>query len=73
MNIFYNTSNDTISLCNFENYVHNWKDKIYNNEKFNTPIFLPIQIFNTNKYDEDIKLLQKYLLDEKNISHIIII
>jgi glucosamine-phosphate N-acetyltransferase len=64
MNIFYNTSNDSISLCNFENYISNWKDKIYNNEKFKLPIFLPIQLFNTNKYDNDIKLLQQYLLED---------
>lgn len=64
MNIFYNTSNDTISLCNFEQYVGNWKSKIYSNEKFKTPIFIPIQILNTTKYNYDIEILKKYLIDE---------
>ena len=64
MNIFYHTSNDTISLCNFEHYVSNWKSKVYNNEKFKTPIFIPIQMLNTTKYNCDIELLKKYLIDE---------
>ena len=64
MNIFYNTSNDSISLCNFENYVNNWKDKIYNNEKFKLPIFVPIQMFVSNKYNNDFELFKKYLINE---------
>ncbi len=64
LNIFYNTSNDTISLCNFEDYVGNWKDKIYNNEKFKTPLFIPIQMLNTDKYNNEIGLFKKYLIDE---------
>ena len=63
LNIFYHTGNNMISTCNFENYVGNWKDKYYQGEKFKNPIFIPIQMLNTNIYDKDLIEMKKYLID----------
>lgn len=38
MNIFYDSLYNSISLCNFDNYVSNWKEKPYLNEKFEIPL-----------------------------------
>lgn len=67
LNIFYHTTskrNKKISICNFENYVGNWKDKPYLNEKFKLPIFIPVQIIDDNIFTSDLQEMNKYILDE---------
>ena len=66
LNIFYHTVLNKISTCNFDDYVINWKQKPYLNEKFKLPIFIPVQIIeNYINYYNDIEYMKKYLiLDE---------
>jgi GNAT superfamily N-acetyltransferase len=67
LNIFYHTTSKRkkkISTCNFENYVINWKDKPYLNEKFKLPIFIPVQIIDNNVFASDLLEMNKYILDE---------
>lgn len=67
LNIFYHTTpkrKKKISTCNFENYVVNWKDKPYLNEKFKLPIFIPVQIIDNNVFVSDLREMNKYILDE---------
>jgi glucosamine-phosphate N-acetyltransferase len=64
LNIFYHTENNKISICNFENYVSNWKQRHYQGEKLKNPLFIPIQMLNTSIYLNDINDMKKYLHDE---------
>jgi len=64
LNIFYHTNPKKISTCNFENYVFNWKDKPYLNEKFNLPIFIPVQIIYDNIFADDLQEMNKYILND---------
>ena len=64
INIFYHTSNRSISLCNFEFYINNWKEKKYNNEKLKAPLFIPIQILNNNNYIDDLNKMRQYMENE---------
>lgn len=64
LNIFYHTSNTSISTCNFEDYVGNWKENIYQNEIFKSPLFIPIQILGNNKYADDLNHMKIYMEDE---------
>jgi hypothetical protein len=66
INIFYHTINRTISLCNFEDYFVSWKEKIYNNEKLKSPLFIPIQILNNNNYLNDLNSMRIYMKDEND-------
>jgi len=61
LNIFFHSSNKSISLCNEDNFVHNWKHMEI--KKYKTPLFIPLEIILYN-YDNDIKLMQEYLLDK---------
>jgi hypothetical protein len=64
MNIYYVTSDKKIHICNFEYFVFNWKEKQYQNEKFKTPLFLPIQMLHTNQYLDELNLMKIYLANE---------
>jgi glucosamine-phosphate N-acetyltransferase len=64
MNIFYETVNNSIFLCNFDGYVNSWKNKPYLNEKFDIPLFVPIDMFVINNYENDLFHMKKYLIDE---------
>lgn len=64
LNIFYHTSIQQISTCNFDNYITNWKTKPYENEKFKLPIFIPVQIIGTSRYINDINEMKNYVIDE---------
>jgi hypothetical protein len=64
INIFYHTNSKEISLCNFEFYINNWKEKEYNNEKLNSPLFIPVQILNNIKYFYDFELMKIYMKDK---------
>lgn len=64
LNIFYHTSNTSISTCNFEDYVGNWKEKIYNNEKLKSPLFIPIQILGNNYFVNDLQNMKIYMNNE---------
>ena len=66
INIFYHTPNNQILLCNFEFNVNNWKEKQYNNEKFKSPLFIPIQILQNNNYLNDFNNMKIYM-DNENI------
>ena len=65
LNIFYETCNGDIYVCNFNDSIADWRTKIYNNEKFFLPIFIPIDIFypNETRYKPDIELMKKYVLE----------
>jgi glucosamine-phosphate N-acetyltransferase len=65
LNIFYHTAMHKISTCNFDNYITNWKQKTYENEKFKLPIFIPLQIIGTSRYDNDINDMKKYINDQE--------
>ena len=66
LNIFYNTGNNSISLCNFEDYVGNWKDKKYKDEKFKSPLFIPIQLLNNNQFIGDLNIIKIYLTNQND-------
>jgi hypothetical protein len=66
MNIFYETAPKDIYLCNFENYVINWKEKQYKNEKFESPLFVPIQILHNKKLMDELQIMKIYLSDEND-------
>jgi hypothetical protein len=68
LNIFYHTSSKKISICNFENYIFNWREKIYLNEKFKLPIFIPVQIIEDNIFTDDLNEMNKYILDENKFN-----
>ena len=68
LNIFYHTTSKKISTCNFENYVVNWKDKPYLNEKFKLPLFIPVQIIDDNIFADDLQEIKKYILDENEFN-----
>jgi hypothetical protein len=64
MNIFYETANNNIYLCNFDKYVKYWKSRSYGNEKFKLPLFVPLDMIHINDYNSDLVEMKKYLLDE---------
>jgi glucosamine-phosphate N-acetyltransferase len=68
LNIFYHTSSKKISTCNFKNYVTNWMEKPYLNEKFKLPIFIPVQIIDDNIFSSDLLEMNKYIKDENKFN-----
>jgi hypothetical protein len=62
MNIFYETSCNELYLCNFDENIKKWKRKnYYLNIKFDLPLFIPIQMFEKNIYEQKFLHFEKYL------------
>jgi hypothetical protein len=66
LNFFYHTPNDTVSMCNFDMDILNWKERPYNNEKFDIPVFIPIEFLHPYDQCESIPHLLKYLKEPHN-------
>lgn len=64
LNIFYGTTNQKISICNFDNHIMNWNLKI--EKKFELPLFIPIQIIDVSRYKNDLNGIKKYIFDDNN-------
>ena len=61
LNLFYHTPNDTVSMCNFDMDILKWKEQPYINEKFDIPVFIPIEFLHPYDKCESIPHLLKYL------------
>ena len=59
INIFYNTSNNAISLTNNNVHLEVNMNKIqkFINKKLNPPIFIPLDVFIFDKFKNDMKLI----------------
>lgn len=62
LNIFYNTVNQKLSICNYEHHIQNWDLKI--EKHFELPLFIPIQIINLSRYINDFNGIKKFFTDE---------
>ena len=65
LNIFYESYNKSIYLCNFDSFlkIKNWKQIAYNGTKYELPLFIPVDIFPPNNYLVDVNIMQYYLKD----------
>ncbi len=72
LNIFYETFNGDIYLCNFDDSITDWRTKINNDQKFLLPIFIPTDIFYPNdiRYVNDIETMKKFVLEYDELSNI---
>ena len=68
LNIFYETPIKDILLCNFEDEynVRTWNQIEYKNEKFKSPLFIPIQILNNNYFYNKLNDMKRYMIDEND-------
>ena len=63
VNLFYHTGSN-VTLCNFDSDIQKWKERPYNGEKMNIPVFAPIEFFHPFKNnDENMHHIKKYLID----------
>jgi hypothetical protein len=62
VNLFYHTCKE-VTMCNFDGDMHKWKERPYNNEKFDIPVFVPIEIFHPFDQTDLFLHLNKYFLD----------
>jgi hypothetical protein len=63
VNLFYITTHENVSMCNFDINLHEWKNYSYNDEKMNLPIFCPIEFFYPHNQADTINHLKKYFID----------
>lgn len=65
VNMFYHTGKE-VTMCNFDGDLHKWKERPYNNEKFDIPVFVPIEIFHPFDQTDLFLHLKKYFKDYDN-------
>jgi len=62
VNLFYHTGKN-VTMCNFDGDLHKWKELKYNNESFDIPVFVPIELFYPFEQSDLIFHLRKYFKD----------
>lgn len=65
VNLFYHTGKE-VTMCNFDGDLHKWKERPYNSERFDIPVFVPIEIFHPFDQSDLFLHLQKYFIDYEN-------
>jgi hypothetical protein len=65
VNMFYHTGKE-VTMCNFDGDLHKWKERLYNNEKLDIPVFVPIEIFHPFDQTDLFLHLKKYFIDYDN-------
>lgn len=61
LNIFFESSNQNLYLCNIQENYTKWKMLKYNGSNYKLPLFLPIDILYPSNYKEDIDKLINYI------------
>lgn len=65
LNLFYETSINTVFLCNYPEHVNTWKDREYRHEKLALPLCMPLDVLvHSNTHAADLDLMKKYASDE---------
>jgi len=66
INLFYETSNNTIKLCNYDIFDPTYNLQLSANKKFKIPFFIPLDMLYPNNYDSTLSGIKNYLINDKD-------